>query len=107
VPYDIVKREDGYHVINTRTGEDKGVSKTRAKAEAHMRALYAAENRKSESTPGMRFGGSMMLDDTYTPRPIEHVYIDGHRMPVMTDEMMAAMTVPVKGRARKTKKPGR
>lgn len=79
MPYDIRKQRDGYHVYNQATGEDKGVSKTRAKAEAHMRAMYAHEPKKS---PGMLAGGKaggplMALDDTYTPRPVERVYAGG------------------------------
>lgn len=75
MPYDIVKRSDGYHVINQETGEDKGCSETRGKAEAHMRAMYAHEGPKKHS-PGMMAEGGV-LDDSYVPHPVSHVYVDG------------------------------
>lgn len=81
MPYDIMKKPDGYHVVNTDTGEDKGASKTRGEAEAHMRALYANEP-KQMSSPGMyAMGGRMAVDDTYTPRPITHAYRNGGYVP--------------------------
>ncbi|MDE1850053.1 MAG: hypothetical protein KGI00_04975 [Candidatus Micrarchaeota archaeon] len=80
MPYDIRKTKEGYEVINQITGESKGVSKTRPKAEAHMRALYAHEPKDSNPVPGMRSGGfGLILDDTYQPRPITEVYVDGKK----------------------------
>lgn len=43
MPYKLQKKGDKYEVINTQTGESKGMSDTRAKAVGHMRALYAVE----------------------------------------------------------------
>lgn len=45
MPYNIRKDQDEFCVYNTETGEKKGCSATRPKALAHMRALYAAENK--------------------------------------------------------------
>lgn len=82
IPYDIRKTADGYHVFNQHTGEDKGKSSTRAKAEAHMKALYAHEPRQM-SSPGMLGGGNTVLDDTYTPAPITEAYMGGKKYPVV------------------------
>lgn len=41
-----------------------------------MRALYANEA-PTAPTPGMKFGGTQMLDDTYTPQPITQAYVNG------------------------------
>ena len=87
MPYDIRKTSDGYHVFNQQTGEDKGKSATRSKAEAHMRALYAHEPR-AMSSPGMKMGGveGMTVDDSYAPVPITHAYMNGKKYPVMTPD---------------------
>lgn len=79
MPYDIRKQTDGYHVYNQRTGEDKGVSKSRAMAEKHMGALYAHEPKGGYTSPGMATGGGMVLDDTYRPTPGD-AYVDGKKI---------------------------
>jgi len=85
MPYDIRKSSDGYHVINQRTGEDKGVSKTRAKAEGHMRALYAHEPGKASTSPGTMTDSkgdlAMALNSSYRPEPIPHAYMGGKLVP--------------------------
>lgn len=43
MPYSIQKKDSKYCVVRKDTGESKGCSNSRAQAEAHMRALYAAE----------------------------------------------------------------
>jgi hypothetical protein len=43
VPYKIEKRGTHWEVINKDTKKSKGKSVSKEKAEAHMRALYAAE----------------------------------------------------------------
>jgi hypothetical protein len=45
MPYKVVKQKDKYCVQNTDTQEMKGCSDTQAEAEAHMKAMYAAENK--------------------------------------------------------------
>lgn len=83
MPYDIKKQADGYHVFNQVTGEDKGVSKTRAKAEAHMRALYAHEGdaKRQNDSPGTATGDGMVLDSSYQPMAGDS-YVDGKRVPM-------------------------
>ena len=47
MPYKIVSAGSGkYKVVNKDTGKSKGVSDSKTKAEAHMRALYANEPKK-------------------------------------------------------------
>jgi len=80
MPYDIRKEADGYHVYNQVTGEDKGKSATRAKAEAHMQAMYAHEpGRVRHSSPGMAAGGGMVLNDEYRP-VVGDIYVDGKKV---------------------------
>lgn len=50
MPYAIRKNGNEYCVHNTDTNDNKGCSPTRAKASAHMRALYAAESGSSYSS---------------------------------------------------------
>jgi len=45
MPYAVRKVKGGYKVINKLTGESKGVSSSRKKALAHIRAMYANENK--------------------------------------------------------------
>jgi|FLYL01.1.fsa_nt_gi hypothetical protein len=81
MPWDIRKRDSEYLVVSQTTGEVVGKHKSRDKAERQLRALYA--NYRPAATPGaMAHGGRMMLDDTYTPRPITDVFVDGRRVPV-------------------------
>lgn len=49
MPYEVRKNHKKYCVFNTVTNDNKGCSPTRAKALAHMRALYAVESGKSYS----------------------------------------------------------
>jgi len=105
MPYDIRKTTDGYHVYNQETGEDKGKSVSRAKAEAHMRALYANEH-PTKTTPGMLDGGKIAgvptyLDDTYTRRQVESAWVDGKSVAisppvsiVSTSSTPASVTTP-------------
>lgn len=44
MPYAIRKVGSKFCVFNKDTGDKKGCSPTRAKAEAHMRAMYHAEH---------------------------------------------------------------
>jgi len=44
MPYKIEKRGDQYCVINTDSGENKGCSKSQARAVAHMRVLYGVKS---------------------------------------------------------------
>lgn len=44
MPYKLEKKSDGWHVINTDTGDDKGKSASRAMAVGHMRRLYQVES---------------------------------------------------------------
>lgn len=76
--YDIRKVDGQYHVYDQVTGEDKGKSVSRGKAEAAMRSLYALSSVQA-SSPGVKADGPVpsYLDDTYTPRPIEQVWRDG------------------------------
>ena len=81
MPYDIRKTADGYHVYNQATGEDKGKSVSRAKAEAQMRALSASESPR-KVVSGELDGGKMQgvptyLDDTYTRQPVLNAWVDG------------------------------
>lgn len=47
MPYQVRKSPSGkWCVYNTVTGANKGESASKSMAEAHMRALYAAENKK-------------------------------------------------------------
>lgn len=81
MPYDIRKDGSRYAIVKQDTGEVVGHSDTRKMAEASVRARYMGESKSSKHSPGMMSGGKM-LDDTYTPRPITHAYVDGKRHPV-------------------------
>ena len=44
MPYEIRKKGNKFHVINSETNEDKGASDSREKAIAHMRLMYGVEH---------------------------------------------------------------
>jgi hypothetical protein len=57
MPYRMVKRDKKICVENSDTGESKGCSDTRKLAVAHMRALYANENRRFDRQSRRRISG--------------------------------------------------
>jgi len=54
MPYEIRKSGDQWEVVNKDTHKSKGKSATKEKAEAHMRALYAAESAGKGIARGLR-----------------------------------------------------
>ena len=78
--YDIRKKTDGYHVIDQRDGKEVATSKSRAGAEEKMRGFISADVKPTRS-PGTRAESvgktQMILDDTYTPRPVTRQFRGG------------------------------
>lgn len=83
MPYDVLKVEGKYKVINQGDGKVLGTHDTRGEAEAQMRAVYHGErSHNSKPTPGARAGKDSRLNDSYEPIPISEVYVDGRKVNV-------------------------
>lgn len=67
MPYKLEKKGDKWHVINSETGADKGMSDTRAMAVGHMRALYAAESKGKKSYDGWQSEALTKEQANYNP----------------------------------------
>lgn len=66
MPYELKKNDrDEWCVFNKDTGDNKGCSDTKTDAVAHMRALYAAENKETEEIDTLVEDALKELDEKY------------------------------------------
>jgi hypothetical protein len=74
MPYEILKNDrDEWCVFNKDTGDNKGCSDTQTDAVAHMRALYAAENKETEEIDTLVDDALKELEAKYMNEPVAYV----------------------------------